>query len=69
VRAQPYREYSSECNYCHQRGKGRWAYGCSTPRMTVDDYDALLERGWMRSGDYSYRPLNKRACCPNLGIK
>lgn len=44
-------------------------YGASAERLTVDDYDFLLDRGWMRSGDFMYHPYNQRACCPNLVIR
>lgn len=44
-------------------------YGSRCPRMTCDDYDALLDAGWMRCGNYVYRTMNDRTCCPNLPIR
>ena len=44
-------------------------YGSRCPRMTCDDYDTLLDAGWMRCGNYVYRTMNDRTCCPNLPIR
>ena len=30
---------------------------------------ALLERGWLRSGSFIYKPCNHKTCCPNLAIR
>lgn len=37
-------------------------------RLTVSDYQKLLDRGWRRSGKYCYYPINKTTCCPNYSI-
>lgn len=40
------------------------AIGMEAQKMTVGDYQALLDRGWRRSGTWLYIPSNKKAeCC------
>lgn len=41
-----------------------WAHS-----LTVQDYQALIDRGWRRSGSYCYKPLNDETCCPMYTIK
>lgn len=47
----------------------RVAYGVHSYRMNVVDYEALLERGYLRSGSHVYQPSNDRSCCPNIPIR
>jgi len=57
----------SHCGYCGSRGslsQGMWA-----ERMTVGDYQALLDRGWRRSGRYVYKPCMATTCCPLYTIR
>ncbi|KAA0174317.1 hypothetical protein FNF27_04109 [Cafeteria roenbergensis] len=67
----PYAEQQAQCTYCHASPTGRISYGMTSNRLSADVYDQMLERGWMRSGTFSYRPANHHpeCCCPNLGIK
>jgi arginine-tRNA-protein transferase len=57
-----------KCGYCKQEGNynshGFWAHS-----MTVDDYQALINRNWRRSGQYCYVPQNANTCCPMYTIK
>jgi len=55
------------CGYCH--GTGSISQGMLVERMTVDDYQALLDRGWRRSGRYVYKPLMETTCCPLYTIR
>ena len=67
---QPYRAYASSCSYCRRPGnQARLAYGAEAARVRPGDYEALLERGWVRSGAHLYQPVNERSCCPNLGVR
>jgi arginyl-tRNA---protein transferase len=43
-----------ECGYCHQ-GQS-CAYGMVSKRMTIDDYQYLMFRGFRRSGTFFYKP-------------
>ena len=67
---QPWREHPSDCTYCRRRhNNGRVTLTAFLSRLNVYDYDALLDRGWMRSGTTLYLPSNERSCCPNLPIR
>ncbi|KAK4489264.1 hypothetical protein RD792_005061 [Penstemon davidsonii] len=37
--------------------------------LTVDHYQALLDRGWRRSGCYLYKPEMEKTCCPSYTIR
>jgi arginine-tRNA-protein transferase len=38
-------------------------------RLTVEDYQDLLDRGWRRSGSYVYKPKMETTCCPLYTIR
>ena len=38
-------------------------------RLTADDYQTLLDRGWRRSGRYVYKPCMDQTCCPLYTIR
>ena len=61
--------HSSTCGYCHATTRGRASYGLTAAALTCSDYQALIDVGWRRSGDYCYRPDNEKACCPNWTIR
>ncbi|XP_078007144.1 arginyl-tRNA--protein transferase 1 isoform X10 [Phascolarctos cinereus] len=56
------------CGYCKNetgsRSDGMWAHS-----MTVQDYQALIDRGWRRSGKYVYKPVMNQTCCPQYTIR
>jgi len=58
----------SKCGYCKQEdtrySNGMWAHS-----LTVQDYQDLIDRGWRRSGQYCYKPINNRCCCPMYTIR
>ena len=57
-----------KCGYCKSpdtsRTQGVWAY-----KMTCQDYQDLVDRGFQRSGKYVYRAFMKRTCCPQYVIR
>ena len=57
-----------ECGYCKSENSnisnGMWAH-----QMTCKDYKDLIDRGWRRSGQYCYKPVMDRTCCPLYAIK
>lgn len=67
----PYGSHSStSCGYCKcssNERKNTW--GMNAIRLTVSDYQYLIDRGWRRSGTYCYKPLNKVTCCPSYTIR
>ncbi|VDK88595.1 unnamed protein product [Dibothriocephalus latus] len=38
-------------------------------KLTVADFEALIERGWRRSGYSCYQPTNSINCCPCYAIR
>ncbi|XP_043265261.1 arginyl-tRNA--protein transferase 1 isoform X2 [Colletes gigas] len=56
------------CGYCKSPDTN-CSYGMWAQRLTVEDYQALLDRGWRRSGCYCYKPLMDQTCCPTYTIK
>ncbi|XP_043594136.1 arginyl-tRNA--protein transferase 1 isoform X2 [Bombus pyrosoma] len=43
--------------------------GMGTHRLTVQDYQALVDRGWRRCGSYCYKSTMDQTCCPMYTIK
>lgn len=37
--------------------------------LTVQDYQALIDRGWRRCGSYCYKSTMDQTCCPMYTIK
>ncbi|XP_077540280.1 arginyltransferase 1 isoform X4 [Haemaphysalis longicornis] len=63
-----YEHSGHRCGYCKSEASsiscGMWAH-----RMTAGIYDALLNRGWRRSGEYCYKPMMQKTCCCQYAIK
>uniref|UniRef100_A0A8C4SZE3 Arginyl-tRNA--protein transferase 1 n=1 Tax=Erpetoichthys calabaricus TaxID=27687 RepID=A0A8C4SZE3_ERPCA len=57
-----------KCGYC-KRETGNMSLGMWAHVMTVQDYQALIDRGWRRSGKYVYKPVMNRTCCPQYTIR
>ena len=57
-----------KCGYCKSQNtsmtQGVWGY-----KMTCQDYQDLVDRGFQRSGKFVYRPAMKRTCCPQYVIR
>lgn len=51
----------NHCGYCSRSGSA--SYGLSCPRMKASDYEAMMLRGWRRSGSYYYKPHLPQSCC------
>ena len=59
----------STCGYCHSPKKGRTSFGMVCATLTPLDYQALIDLGWRRSGDYLYKQNNTTSCCANYTIR
>lgn len=63
---------SSFCGYCKRSNPpsdgGRQSYDMQAYRLTAEDYQTFLDRGWRRSGKFCYCPTNQTTCCPNYSI-
>ncbi len=72
-------ESTSDCGYCgarrssdgkgvrHKSGSARSetsvSYGMHAEVLSVQTYQALLDRGWRRSGKWLYKPVLGKTCC------
>ncbi|KAF2141222.1 uncharacterized protein K452DRAFT_318885 [Aplosporella prunicola CBS 121167] len=59
---------SSSCGYCKNEDTSA-AYYANTKELNVEHYQALVDRGWRRSGTLLYKPDVLRACCPHYTIR
>eukprot|EP01083_Nonionella_stella_P176194 615887_1 len=59
---------SHRCGYCKSE-TGWHSYGHGMPKLSLEDYQALIDRGWRRSGTWCYVPYHDRMCCPNFTIR
>lgn len=50
-------------------GMQLWFQLTQALRLTVHDYQDLIDKGWRRSGAFLYRPDNMRTCCPQHTIR
>ena len=53
------------CGYCKTPGDSSLSHGMVAHRLSVEDYQALVDRGWRRSGNWLYKvsPGDGRAAC------
>ncbi|KAJ0266332.1 Arginyl-tRNA--protein transferase 1 [Hirschfeldia incana] len=59
----------STCGYCKSPARSSISHGISAETLTVSDYQALIDRGWRRSGCYLYKPEMDKTCCPSYTIR
>ncbi|KAL8462967.1 hypothetical protein ACS0TY_033026 [Phlomoides rotata] len=59
----------STCGYCKSGTRTSISHGLWAHSLTVDDYQALLDRGWRRSGCFLYKPDMEKTCCPSYTIR
>ncbi|MFS8013070.1 putative arginyltransferase [Helianthus anomalus] len=64
-----YGRLKSSCGYCKSRSNTSIAHGLWARSLTVHDYQALLDRGWRRSGCILYKPEMEKTCCPSYTIR
>ena len=64
---------SSECGYCkdkpEKQPKGHKSIGITSSKMTADDYQKLMDRGWRRCGTYYYKWDFLQSCCQPYTIR
>eukprot|EP00253_Pinus_taeda_P000475 PITA_00475 len=61
--------HRTTCGYCNSSSSTRISHGLFADRVSVDDYQDLLDRGWRRSGNFLYKPEMERTCCPPYTIR
>ncbi|CAA7040320.1 unnamed protein product [Microthlaspi erraticum] len=59
----------STCGYCKSSARSSISHGLSAETLTVSDYQALIDRGWRRSGCYLYKHEMDKTCCPPYTIR
>lgn len=59
----------SSCGYCRSPRPNSISHGMLAYSLTVYDYQALLDRGWRRSGTFIYKPEMEKTCCPSYTIR
>ncbi|GBB98030.1 hypothetical protein RclHR1_03120015 [Rhizophagus clarus] len=60
--------HSSMCGYCESEyGSNRFAITATS--LNCKDYQDLIDRGWRRSGGYTYKPHMRESCCPQYAIR
>ncbi|KAL3650253.1 hypothetical protein CASFOL_006656 [Castilleja foliolosa] len=59
----------SSCGYCKSGARTSISHGLWAHSLTVDDYQALLDRGWRRAGCFLYKPDMEKTCCPSYTIR
>ncbi|KAF2400149.1 arginyl-tRNA-protein transferase 1 [Trichodelitschia bisporula] len=64
----PYGYQSASCGYC-KRSRTSASYYAQTSRLLPEDYQALIDRGWRRSGTLLYKPDIRLGCCPHHTIR
>ncbi|XP_017761459.1 PREDICTED: arginyl-tRNA--protein transferase 1 [Eufriesea mexicana] len=57
-----------KCGYCKSPNTN-FSHGMSTHILNVQDYQALMDRGWRRCGSYCYKSIMDQTCCPMYTIK
>uniref|UniRef100_A0A182W893 Arginyl-tRNA--protein transferase 1 n=1 Tax=Anopheles minimus TaxID=112268 RepID=A0A182W893_9DIPT len=57
-----------QCGYCKQSNSCS-SYGMWAHKLSCQDYQELIDRGWRRSGCYCYKPMMDITCCPSYTIK
>jgi hypothetical protein len=43
-------ERGNDCGYCKKKNPGHLQWGITTPKLSVVDYQKLMDRGWRRCG-------------------
>ena len=61
--------YASSCGYCDGSAARFRSHGMHAHACTVEDYQALIDRGWRRSGTWLYKPALDDTCCPAYTIR
>ncbi|PIN09689.1 Arginyl-tRNA-protein transferase [Handroanthus impetiginosus] len=59
----------STCGYCRSGARTSISHGLWVDTLTVDHYQALIDRGWRRSGCFLYKPEMEKTCCPSYTIR
>ena len=59
----------STCGYCHSTNPTSHTFGLWAYKLSVEDYQVFLDKGFRRSGHYLYKPDFQKTCCPAYSIR
>lgn len=63
----------SSCGYCKSidgvKTETSVSYGVVAEKIEVEHYEAMMLKGWRRSGTYLYKPSLHETCCPAYTIR
>lgn len=62
----------SSCGYCggkKDKSKGFRTWGLTSSKTRVDDYEAMMDKGWRRCGTYYYKTDLENSCCQLYTIR
>lgn len=47
----------TDCGYCKgkKENPGSATWGVGSPKLSTDDYQIMMDRGWRRCGTYIYK--------------
>eukprot|EP00347_Sterkiella_histriomuscorum_P012879 403366869 len=64
-------ELDDHCGYCKgtKNTTGGYKWGITSHKMTVQDYQKLMDRGWRRCGGYYYKYDFEKSCCQPYTIR
>jgi len=59
------------CGYCKNAkpDSGSATWGIGAPRISVADYQVMMDRGWRRCGTYIYKYDLEKSCCQPYTIR
>jgi arginyl-tRNA---protein transferase len=62
---------SEKCGYCggKKENPGSATWGLGSPRLSVVDYQKLMDRGFRRCGTYIYKYDLEQSCCQPYTIR
>ncbi len=61
----PKKRKHDKCGYCKSQkpNPGSATWGIGAPRLSVTDYQTMMDRGWRRCGTYIYKYDLEQSCC------
>ncbi|OQR98557.1 arginine-tRNA protein transferase 2 [Achlya hypogyna] len=67
-RVRLYGNRPTQCGYCPAKRPSH-QYVLEAVHLAIDDYQALIDRGWRRSGMHLYQPDRQQICCVPYTIR
>ena len=67
----PNEKHSTRCGYCggKKEDPGSSSWGVGIARLSVTDYQEMMNRHWRRCGTYAYKYDLEKSCCQPYPIR